>query len=720
MSRTVLLILWLACVAGSIQAQRDEKMSWRKHFKLAEKLYEKAQYADAAWHYRAAFKEKTRRKELAYKAGECYFIIRDYHNAAEMWQHVKDQEKLYPLIGLKYARMLKQDGRYEEAIEAFGSFLERYSGADKAVITDIVQTEIKGCELALEWKARGPDPQIEIAHMGEPVNTPETEFAPLPVSDDVLYFSSTMGTRAEIYRTQKVNGRWTKPVVPQSFPEVRDDHYCNGTLSPDQKRFYFTICKSVESWGGLTTRCEIYVTQRVGNAWSTPERLRDYINQPDATTTHPCVVHDGNTEILYFASNREGGKGGMDIWYTTRDLRSNDIDFSYPVNAGSDINTMGDEITPWYDVRSGQLYFASNGHVTLGGLDMYRASGAKSHWSAPENLGLPLNSSADDFFYIETPSGKGGFFVSNRTFDLEKITTTHEDIFSFTRRIEVELVLKGEVRDKNTEERLRGSVVRLYLLHGDGTRKLIASHTSENGYYRFELEPEQHYRLEVELDGYLPASYEFSTEDYVDRSEYGAPIYLEALEAIPDEPGSELPPAMDVHAHHPDEEVPAHPSSEEPTTNPPDSWPPPVQEERVRSSTSVSEHDSSEPSQTDADALPRIALGEDGTYIMRGRSKYDHYEVLTNAKRFPGTYYKIQLIAVKHYDPDHPRYKPIEEWGELETEYIIEKKLTRVLLARFFSLEEAEAVLEEVRKVPPFERAFIVKYEDGERIRRVR
>ncbi|RMD75384.1 MAG: hypothetical protein D6818_01785, partial [Bacteroidetes bacterium] len=105
---------------------------------------------------------------------------------------------------------------------------------------------------------------------------------------------------------------------------------------------------------------------------------------------------------------------------------------------------------------------------------------------------------------------------------------------------------------------------------------------------------------------------------------------------------------------------------------------------------------------------------------MRGRSKYDNYEVLTSAKRFPGTYYKIQLIAVKHYNPDHPRYEPVKEWGELETEYIIEKKLTRVLLARFFSLEEAQAVLEEVRKVAPFQRAFIVEYEDGERVRRVR
>ncbi len=720
MSRALLLIVSLLWILPVSQAQQGEKMSWRKHFKLAEKLYEKSQYADAAWHYREAFKQKTRRKELAYKAGECYFIIRDYHNAAEMWQYVKDQEKLYPLIGLKYARMLKQDGRYEEAMEAFGEFLQRYEGADKAVLTDIVQTEIKGCELALELKAKGPDPSVTVEHLGEPVNTPETEFAPLPVSDDVLYFSSTAGTRAEIYRTQKVNGRWTKPVVPQSFPEIRDDHYCNGTLSPDQKRFYFTICKSVESWGGLTTRCEIYVTQRVGNAWSTPERLRDYINQPEATTTHPCVVHDGNTEILYFASNREGGKGGMDIWYVTRDLRSNDIDFSYPINAGSDINTMGDEITPWYDSRTGRLYFASNGHVSIGGLDIFRAKGAKSRWEQPQNMGIPLNSPADDFFYIELPSGKGGYLVSNRTFDVEKITTTHEDLFAFRKKPKAELVAKGEILDKNSEERLSGAVVRLYALNDDGTRRLVASITSENGYYRFDVEPEQHYRIEAEAEGYLPASYEFSTDDYITFTEYGAPLYLEALEAIPDEPGTELPPAIDMHVHYSDEPPPAHEATpdeevEEPVPSAQSDTP--DDEQQTVAAPPANIPYATEP---DEDMLPPIAVGEDGTYIMRGRSKYDNYEVLTNAKRFPGTYYKIQLIAVKHYHPDHPRYEPVKEWGELETEYIIEKKLTRVLLARFFSLEEAQAVLEEVRKVSPFERAFIVEYEDGERVRRVR
>ncbi len=718
MSRIALLTLILSTIASQALAQQEKDMSWHKHFKLAEKLYEKSQYADAAWHYRAAFRQKTRRKELAYKAGECYFIIRDYHNAADMWQHVKDQEKLYPLIGLKYARMLKQDGRYQEAIEAFSEFIQRYEGTDREVITDIVQTEIKGCELALTLQAQGPDPSIAVTHLPEPVNTPETEFAPLPISKDILYFSSTVGTRAEIYRTQKINNRWIKPIVPQSFPQIPNDHYCNGTLSPDQKRFYFTICKSVESWGGLTTRCEIYVIKRVGDTWSTPERLRDYINQPDATTTHPCVVHKDNTEILYFASNREGGKGGMDIWYTTRDLRSNDIDFTYPINACPDINTMGDEITPWYDTRTGQLYFASNGHVSLGGLDIFRAQGAKSQWDPPKNVGTPLNSPADDFFYIEAPSGKSGFFVSNRTFDVEKITTTHEDIFSFTRQPKVQLIANGEIFDKQKEQLLPGATVRLYQLNNDGTRKLLASLTTPDGFYQFDIEPEQQYRIEAEAESYLPGSYEFNTDDYIDFQEYGAPIYLEPMDAIADEPGTELPPAIGTHMHHADAiptdpDLPDSNSQYAPTTtlsNDTD-----VDTTQPNNASQSTSHNTSEKNN-----LPAIAIGEDGTYIMRGRSKYDSYEVLTNAKRFPGTYYKIQLIAVKHFNPEHPRYQPIKEWGELETEYIIEKKLTRVLLARFFSLEEAQAVLDEVRKVSPFQRAFIVEYEDGERIGRVR
>jgi hypothetical protein len=208
-----------------------------------------------------------------------------------------------------------------------------------------VQNELRGCELAAQFAVKGDNPDIFVEHLSSNINTPETEFAPFPFGDEALYFSSTMAKRAEIYRSIKSGSDWSKSTPVENFPVIENDHFCNGSLTPDANRFYFTICKSVESWGGLTTQCQIYVTRRVGKSWTPPEKLPDYVNEAGVTTTHPFVVHDGNTEVLYFSTNRNGGLGGMDIWYTTREINSTANDFTLPINAGSRVNTIGDDIS---------------------------------------------------------------------------------------------------------------------------------------------------------------------------------------------------------------------------------------------------------------------------------------------------------------------------------------------------------------------------------------
>ena len=116
-----------AAVLLAFTAQGQDKLSWKKHVKLGDELYQKAAYADAGEHYRAAFKQKTKKKELAYMAGECFFTIRDYRNAAEIWKNVKDENATYPMIGLRYARCLKQNGEYEAASSEFVKFLGNYN-----------------------------------------------------------------------------------------------------------------------------------------------------------------------------------------------------------------------------------------------------------------------------------------------------------------------------------------------------------------------------------------------------------------------------------------------------------------------------------------------------------------------------------------------------------------------------------------------------------------
>jgi len=522
-----ILILAIVC---SFSAFGQSQLSWKKHVKLAEELYSSGKYADAAENYKAAWKQKVKKKELIYKAGECYAIIKDYKNTADAFKHVKDMNEEYPLVGLRYARALKQAGQYDEASRELVFFLNGYKGADMAVVKSVVENEIRGCELALKAMDQ-ENSEISVSHIGSAINTSETEFAPFPFNDEVLYFSSTMAKRAEIYFSQKVDGEWTKASVPKSFPTIENDHFCNGTLTPDAKRFYFTLCKSEEMWGGLTTKCEINVIKRVGDTWSAPERLRDYINFENSTSTHPYVVHEGNTEILYFASNRTGGKGGMDIWYTTRDITSNDIDFTFPVNAGSKINTLGDEITPYYSIDEGNLYYSSNGQSTFGGYDIFVNQGAKTRWGTSTNVGMPLNTSADDFFFVKSPSGQKAFLVSNRLFGMEKIVTTHEDIFEvdLTGKPIVQqapdMLVRGNVYDDASQTILNDVTVGVYEVLNSGKQVLVENRSFKSGIFEIGIEANKIYEVEAQKAGFLPASFTFSSNKEGVK-EYGKPIFL--------------------------------------------------------------------------------------------------------------------------------------------------------------------------------------------------
>ena len=289
-----LLLLAFTLLSLPLQAQSN----WRKNVKDADEFYRKGQYAEAARLYGAAFEVKLSKKDLAYRAGEAYGMAKDYAAAALLLEQALGKAKNFPLVGLKYAQALKQNGKYAEASLAFSNFIGAYRGADIEQVALVVENEIRGCELGVQLQSNTAAPGVKVVHLGPAINSAATDFAPIAYSEDILYFSSTKDERAQIYRSENIQGEWSTASLSTNFPEIENDHFCNGTLTPDNKRFYFTICRTVEKKGELKSRCEIYVTKRQGNTWSLPERLRDYVNLEDATTTHPFVIYNGTTEIL--------------------------------------------------------------------------------------------------------------------------------------------------------------------------------------------------------------------------------------------------------------------------------------------------------------------------------------------------------------------------------------------------------------------------------------
>ncbi len=500
--RYFLILFSLTCFQKVLVGQDFNQL-----LKTAERLEKDGKLADAADYFESAWRAKTSRVDLAFRAGECFYAVKNYHRAAEAYRLVAGRDKEFELVTLKFARALKQDGRYEEAMKVFKQFEAGYLGKDRPQVVTICENDIKGCQLGIDL-ATGREPNelpVELSHLPDHVNTPENEFAPLPFGDDVLYFSSTVSGAAKIYRTTRIDGQWVQSTGLKDFPVIEEAHFGNGVLAPDGKRFYFTQCENFGFGNGLWAKCQIYFTKREASGWSKPEPLREYINAPGATTTQPFVVHDRGIEYLFFASDRPGGEGGMDLWMCQRVLDgSEDIDFSYPSNLGPKVNTAGDEITPFFDPASQTLYFSSNGLVSLGGFDIQKSVRAGTKWTRPENMGIPFNSNCDDFSFALKKSGNGGFIVSNRLFGLEKTSSSDEDIFEFAPKAS-RLFISGRVLDAATERPLSDCLVALYEIVPGGDSRLLQVRPTEDGTFKFPALPGKKYELEASKDGFETA-----------------------------------------------------------------------------------------------------------------------------------------------------------------------------------------------------------------------
>jgi outer membrane protein OmpA-like peptidoglycan-associated protein len=230
-----------------------------------------------------------------------------------------------------------------------------------------------------------------------------------------------------------------------------------------------------------------------------------------------------NEELVYFVSDRPGGKGGMDIWYTYFDAKKKI--YKAPRNAGPIINTVGDEITPTYDINNRTLYFSSDGFPGLGELDIFQTIGEIKAWSVPENLGAPYNSSADDLYYAKgkKEGAKNGFFVSNRKGGTNLLNETCcDDIYEFKEPEFVPLVVKGEVTEVSSDSTIKktgflsNTPVSLYKIQKDGSEHLIKSTTTDNkGVYSFQLEKGNNYKVIVEKNSYFTKRMELSTVSVV-------------------------------------------------------------------------------------------------------------------------------------------------------------------------------------------------------------
>lgn len=675
-----LLILIFCLGMTTVHAQ---KMSWRKHAKLANKQLEEGNFQEAAINFESAWKKKTKKKEYLFQAAECYFKVMDYRKAAECYEPLKEENKDFVLTGLKYCRALKMDGQYDEASRAFVYFINDYKGADKEVLENIVQDEIRGCELGMSMLEKETN-EVTFEHLSSNVNSKAADFAPVPFSDDVLYYTSNIVGETKMYLSQRNGEEWSRSRVPKNFPKIFAPHYGNGAFSPDNKRFFYTQCDKIDPNGRMIGGCEIFVTQRGETGWSAPIKLNKGINKTGTTATQPYVVHQNNQEILYFVSDRSGGKGGMDIWFSTRDMASEKLSFERPRNCGNQINTMADELTPYFDMTENTMYFSSNGKANIGGFDVFRSKNTgDNEWAKSENIGLPYNSSADDY-YFRKYSERGGYIVSNRKFGMNKTTFSHDDIFSFSTPIK-KMMASGKVMDKKTNEQMKDVWVAIYEIGSGGSVRLLENKPSANGTYEFGLLPDKNYLVEAHKDGYEAEGWEFNTLDN-NQIVFENDITIGDVSIVSETPTTSTTEKMEVETTSGATNADGTFSNPQPKVD--------AEGEKFRNNSGSSAINNPAPNtNTPSSPTPTLTIGETGVI------------------------YKIQLMAVRNFDFGESRFNMPKNYGTLETEYLGEKNLTRVLLSKFSTKEEAERVLEAMRSSSrDFESSIIVRYENGVRV----
>ncbi len=382
--------------------------------------FESQQYIKAIKYYKEALEQEEGSHTFAmFQLGECYRNILDYSSAEYYYEEVKKQgDSRYPLAGFYLAYTQKLTGKYENALAEFEEFIDYIKpltteNQKYKTFYEQAKNEREGCILALAQMTT-PKPDFNTKPLPAPVNTPNNDYAPYFFDDDnsIVVSSAdkasseidnTFGEAfADMYRYRKSSGGWDEAKLKDKLEKVVNTKNGDGTgvFNRSRDKFYYTYCND-------EGECAIFLTRKKQNEWEAPIKLKSTINQKGTNSKHPMLSPAGDT--IYFVSDRKGGIGGLDIWFS---ISSNGENWSQPQNLGDQINTPFDEISPFYSENEKALFFASNGHRGFGGYDIYMAKGDNFNKAEIFNIGIPFNSNKDDAFFIL--GTKSGYLSSNR------------------------------------------------------------------------------------------------------------------------------------------------------------------------------------------------------------------------------------------------------------------------------------------------------------------
>lgn len=470
-----LIIFLILSVTAPVMAQQNL-------IEKGNRFYDAKKYSIALKFYQRSLKANAN-MDTQVKLAKCYQLTHQYNKAANLYALIVQNSKALPLHFLEYAQLLKQIRQYKKAKE----WLLKYTKLNPA--NNQIENLINSIDLINELKD-------DSLYLVKPIsiNSTQSDFASAFFQNGIAFVSGRENKTSgkinneigdyylDLYYTELKKGKYSSPTP---FSSIFNTKYNEGPacFSKNGKFIYFTRNKKGINLEGRS-ELNIFTARFNGGYWDKPELFQ--FSGYSYSMGHPSLSPDGQS--LYFISNMEGGFGGTDIYVCVKQGFS----WSRPVNLGPKINSSGNEMFPFIG-DNGFLYFASDGHVGLGGLDIFKSQFDQRHWTYPINLGPPFNSSSDDFAYFVNQNKDFGYFSSNRPGGKGS-----DDIYNFILNPQRVIPLTGRIRE--TRDKSPISQVEVTLMSKMSMEKITK--TDKQGNFIFNIVPNKNYSLVIRKPGH--------------------------------------------------------------------------------------------------------------------------------------------------------------------------------------------------------------------------
>lgn len=526
--RTILLLVLVSFISLSVaQPNKEFKpenfpgngaglKAASDELKAGDKRYESGLFRAALEHYLKAYAFNPDNALLNYKIGNCYLSTRVFEKSRAV-PYIEKAFRLDPAvmpdIHLQLGRCYHLNMQWEKAIEAYQKELSNKDNSGEK-ITEL-KRRIHECELGKEYVSKPV--RATVTNAGLKINSTYSDYSPVISADgEMMFFTSrregsTGGTRDEegefyedIYFSNLEKGNWSA-AKNLGGPINTTGHDAIIGLSPDGQRMFLYVSEAGDG--------NIYQCRLNGDQWSRPERLPKPINTTYQESS-ASISYDGNT--ICWVSDRPGGLGGTDIYLSTR---TKDGKWGDAVNLGSTINTPWNEVGVFLLPDGKTMYFSSEGHTSMGGLDIFKTVLDNGKWSAPENIGYPFNTPDNDVFFVVSANGRSGYFSSIRDNGTGEV-----DIYRFDMMPTVEPAPAVVIKDSVIAPVVKEVTPQVTLLKGvisdfaggtllganiqlvDNDRNEVIAEGSSNsrsGKYLFTLPSGRNYAIVVRRDDYL-------------------------------------------------------------------------------------------------------------------------------------------------------------------------------------------------------------------------